>query len=262
MEMNGVIFFSKEKLIEVISNFLKNKRGWLILSKSDVERAYGKNIAEEIDLVCKDGQNTIFIIIPRWTRKNYSKSYFLTYLAKAATYTGIADKVYIVLPKSLFTPRYVDGNLLKECGVGVITYFSGRVEEAFPSFSLTYKSRFSDFSSIRNKIKELENKVAIITDEVSLMKSHLEKLDNIIQELEAKISKISESAVNSRKYSEIIEKLEFLERNVAYLKQKAIEKSIDLSDIREDIKLKETTETELPDYLVDNPWLKVLRKRR
>ena len=263
MEVNEFLLFSRERILELAKEYFVSHKGWSIVPATEAEKIFDEDTVKNIDLILRDGNNLIFILIPRIVKGEVSKSTILSYLAKASKYTSLADKVYLLLPKSIYSPRYIDGRLLKECGVGILTYSHGKIEEAFPSFSSKKVQTVSEIRELKAKIRELEDKLMVLIDEVSLIKSHLEKLDSIVQEIESKVSKVSigSSAALSRELERIISRLKVLEREIEYIKGRTELSTVKESEVSLTKPVSKESSEELPDYLVDNPWLNVLSKR-
>jgi len=263
VEVNEFILFSKERLLELAKEYFVSRKGWSIVPTTEAEKVFDEDTVKNVDLILRDGNNIIFVLVPRIVKGEISKSAILAYLAKASKYASLADKVYLLLPKGIYSPRYIDGRLLKECGVGVLIYSHGKIEEAFPSFSSKKVQTISEIRELKTKIKELEDKLMVLIDEVSLIKSHLDKLDTIVQEIENKVSKVSagSSAAFSGELERILSRLKVLEKEIKYIKGRTALSTVRESEVSLSKSVSRESDEELPDYLVDNPWLNVLSKR-
>jgi len=134
---------------------------------------------EKPDLVVTDGKATTYLKVFR--RDDLQERNTLLQVAlRALSYTAVANRVYLVLPK--VQAAVLDAAVLREKGLGLIVYNSRAIEEVLPARCFEHDSvgarPSADLERLRSRISALEQTVEALVSELSRIKSaKLEQLE-------------------------------------------------------------------------------------
>jgi len=96
---------------------------------------------------------------------------------QASKLLGKADKVYLALPKIYST--ILDGKIMQKHGLGLLVYNERKVVEAVPAKFFESNipdlkkliKEIEDLKDLRNRVLELEQRVKLLVDEISRLKT-------------------------------------------------------------------------------------------
>jgi len=134
---------------------------------------------EKPDLAVTDGKATTYLKVFR--RDDLQERNTLLQVAlRALSYTAVANRVYLVLPK--VQAAVLDAVVLREKGLGLIVYNSKAIEEVLSARLFEHDSvgarPSADLERLRSRISALEQTVEALVSELSRIKSaKLEQLE-------------------------------------------------------------------------------------
>jgi len=134
---------------------------------------------EKPDLAVTDGKTTTYLKVFR--RDDLQERNTLLQVALGAlSYTAVANRVYLVLPK--VQAAVLDAAALRERGLGLLVYDLKTIEEVLPARLFEHGSvgtrPSADLERLRGRISALEQTVEALVSELSRIKSvKLEQLE-------------------------------------------------------------------------------------
>ncbi len=201
------------------------------------------NKLNDREIILTEGNNTVYLRIS--TEEFPTESYITDELSNVMRNRFNYNKAYIAFPQSV--RGLINGKLFRSSRVGIYIYDLSStdpekaIEELIPSIPIQLQQGASD--DLRRKIDEFER---IINDlKNDLLNADNKSLVRDINELRDRLSRIEHEL---SKLAERVSKLE----NMARSSDKAQSMSQQVSTIVND---------ELPDFLSNNPWVNVLKKR-
>jgi len=134
---------------------------------------------EKPDLAVTDGKATTYLKVFRRDDLQ-DRNTLLQVALRALSYTAVANRVYLVLPK--VQAAVLDAAVLREKGLGLIVYDSKAIEEVLPARLFEHESvgarPSADLERLRSRISALEQTVEALVSELSKIKSvKLEQLE-------------------------------------------------------------------------------------
>ena len=124
------------------------------------------------DLAFTDGRTTTCLKVAQ-RREPQERNNLLGVALSALSYTEFADKTYLVLPK--VQAAVLDAAVLREKGIGLITYDSKTIEEVLPARLFHHKTANQtpsvDLERLKSRISTLEQTVETLVSELSRIKS-------------------------------------------------------------------------------------------
>jgi hypothetical protein len=123
-------------------------------------------------LAFTDGANTTYLrILEKPNLQN--RNGLLEAALDSVSYTSVANKVYLALPKVYAT--VVDAAILRDKGLGLVVYDARAVEEVLPAQFFDHKQAEvktdADIEQLRKRISALERTVDMLNNELSRIKS-------------------------------------------------------------------------------------------
>ncbi len=209
----------------------------------------------ENELVFLEGNNRVYVKVA--IIEFPSESAIKDELVYASRVRGKYNKVYIALPKS--SRGFIDGRLFKSHWVGVLLYdttvanVDNAVEELIPSIPLEIHGE-----SINAEVL-----------------ARIERLERIVDELKAVLSsalKVGDSmAFLNRELSELKNRISRIERDLEALRERLVQVKAEvrteeapkpeITALASAIAESTPSSGELPDFISDNPWIDVLKRR-
>jgi len=127
---------------------------------------------EKPDLALTDGRITTYLKI--FQRDDLQERNTLLGVALSAmSYTEVANRAYLVLPK--IQAAVLDAAVLREKGLGLIVYDSKAIEEVLPAHIFEHNSAgakpSADLERLKSRISTLEQTVEALVSELSRIKS-------------------------------------------------------------------------------------------
>jgi len=127
---------------------------------------------EKPDLALTDGRITTYLKI--FLRNDLQERNTLLEAALSAmSYTEVANRAYLVLPK--IQAAVLDAAVIREKGLGLIVYDSKAIEEVLPAHIFEHNSASAkpsaDLERLKSRISTLEQTVEALVSELSRIKS-------------------------------------------------------------------------------------------
>ncbi|ADN50576.1 hypothetical protein [Vulcanisaeta distributa] len=197
----------------------------------------------EKEIVLMEGNNTVYLRIS--TEEFPTESYIIDELSNVMRNRFNYNKAYIAFPQS--ARGLINGKLFRSNRVGVYIYDLSStdperaVEELIPSIPIQLQQGIDD--SIKKRIDDLEKAINDVRN--SLSGINIQPLTKDINELRDRVMRI-EQIIN-----ELIERVNKLER--IGLQATGLTNTTAQGG--------STINNELPDFLSNNPWIEVLRRR-
>jgi len=124
------------------------------------------------DLAFTDGRVTTYLKV--FLRNDLQERNTLLEVALSAmSYTEVANRAYLVLPK--IQAAVLDAVVLREKGLGLIVYDSKAIEEVLPAYIFEHNSASAkpsaDLERLKSRISTLEQTVGALVSELSRIKS-------------------------------------------------------------------------------------------
>ena len=200
------------------------------------------------ELVLMEGNNTVYLRIS--TEEFPTESYIIDELSNVMRNRFNYNKAYIAFPQS--ARGLINGKLFRSNRVGVYLYDLSStdpertVEELIPSIPIQLQQGVDE--GIKRRIDDLEK--AVIDMRNALMSINVQSLTKDIHELRSRVERI-EQVIN-----DLTERVNRIES----LGLQAVKNSATLQGVAS-TGGETSTEGELPDFLSNNPWIEVLRRR-
>ena len=212
----------KIKIIERIIGFF-GSRGFSKISESKLNE---EDLQVKPDLAFQKDDMRVFVKFADISIVE-DRTKFIKTIMEISTLINYCDKLYLVIPKFLAT--IIDSDILKEKGIGLITY-NGKITEVLPAVS----------RKVREILVKKEN-IETMFQEISDLKRLVVELIEEIRELKERITTV--------------------ERKISELRVVTVTE-VGVKEVKETVTYSETqTMPELPSFFQDNPWLEILSKR-
>ncbi|MBS7657954.1 MAG: hypothetical protein QW476_00810 [Candidatus Bathyarchaeia archaeon] len=180
---------------------------------------------EENHLIFKFGDSILSIEILSG-KEILDRNAVLNSALKALAKFEYSNKVYLALPKVYAS--IIDGEILQNHGLGLLTYDEKEVKEVIPAKFI--KKHLTSIENYEEKIEELKIELKKIKENYMLLKNTVDTLKSEVEKL--KVNLIKAPLVKEEKIIEVKHKPKL-----------------------------EVTTSGLPSFFKDNPWLEVLAKR-
>ncbi|MGC8543672.1 MAG: hypothetical protein ACP5NQ_06990 [Vulcanisaeta sp.] len=193
------------------------------------------------ELVLVEGNNRVYVRIAN--EEFPTESYIIDELSNAMRNRLKYNKAYIAFPLS--ARGLINGKLFRSHWVGVYLYDltsndpDKTVEELIPSIPIQTQQNLSE--DLKRRLDDLEREIHNLRED--FMKNDAMTLMKEVDELKGRLSKVEHII------SELLSRVDKLERAAASVSHAQEER-------------RETAVAgELPDFLSNNPWIEVLRRR-
>ena len=213
---------NKAKIIERIVGFF-GSRGFSKISESKLSE---EDLQVKPDLAFQKDNTRVFVKFADMSIVE-DRNKFIKTLMEISTLINYCDKLYLVIPR--FIATIIDSEVLKEKGIGLITY-NGKIVEVLPAVSKKSREILVKKESIENMFQEISN-----------LRRMLEDLISEIKDLKRRITSV-ERKINELRVVTVTE--------------------VGVKEVKEALTYPEAPEiSELPSFFQDNPWLEILSKR-
>ena len=200
------------------------------------------------ELVLMEGNNTVYLRIS--TEEFPTESYIIDELSNVMRNRFNYNKAYIAFPQS--ARGLINGKLFRSNRVGVYLYDLSStdperaVEELIPSIPIQLQQGVDE--GIKRRIDDLEKAINDVRN--TLLSINVQSLAKDIDELRSRVTRI-EQVIND--LTERVNRIESIESQIMKGSM-TVQGSTPTSGGAE-------SEGGLPDFLSDNPWIEVLRRR-
>ncbi len=197
------------------------------------------------DLAFRDGNNMVVVKIvcedlsPAKLRRTLNNE-----VVKLTKLMAYAEKVYLALPEELVSPLIIDGKTLSDAGIGLfIVKSQGDVIETVPAkpqerpYPLIDKKLVQD---IENRLNRFEERLDRVSGKLNEFIRRLKILEEDLNTVKAEVRKLS-SRVDSLTEKPI--------KTPGGISKKLVRKTV------------KEAKPEIPEFIIDNPWLDVLGQR-
>lgn len=236
---------NRTKIINYLKEYVAKRNLKMLLAE---EVSLPTSLTELVDLIVKDGNNIVFfsVLFQRTLSDPRLRKLIYLEVAKLSKLTSYANKVYLVVPEEYVKPTILDGKLLEDTGVGLISVTDNGVvkeiipakpfeRELFPSMDKEVKRRLSALEERISRVEEVINKYREeLNNVISSIKSLADQLARTRSEIDSIRATISSATIPAR-----VETL--------------------VSEVEEGVRVE--LGEELPSFVKDNPWLYELSKR-
>ena len=214
------------------------------------------NITElkDRDIIAEEGNNTVLIRI--FYTEIPNEEIILREITYLSNERHKYNKVYIAIPED--AKMYLDGKLLKDIGIGVLTYNldEGIVSEVLTSPAIKtsiilpnidiekiidkkieehLKNIYLEIESIKQNLSKVTTvHTSGINDKIISLKNEIDSIWDIIERLKIEIEKIKNMCTG----------VEHIEKRIEHRVEKV-----------------EVKEMEVPEFIKDNPWIEILSKK-
>jgi len=231
---------TKTFIENILKEYFIEKRGCKTIFLTEFDSKF-VDALKYVDLIFRDAKNLIFIKI---FHTNFIGSYvelknsIRKVILSLTKFSKIADKIYLAVYKDNRLFAVTRSDLFYDSGIGLLIIDeSGNVEEKIPSTLYDLLPGHNKQISSKDEINNLEKKVS----DIYIMIKDLERNVNIIND------ELNKVKIKLRKMEEkLIKKPKRTETNIIINEEK--------ETLQEDLE-------GFPEFIRNNPWINVLRKR-
>ncbi len=221
--------YSRARVLNLVKEYFVER-------EMEVERVEGD---QALDLLVRDGRNVIGVKLVVESKLGMSFRDFVEEVLLKSS--GLAvDKYYIVVP-SVYFPLLPRLEVFKAARVGVLEVRDEEIVERIVAPAREVKASVvsEDVDELRVKLEEVERKLELLSRKVDSIASEVSSLKSIRKELEYLKKSVEEA--RQRREPRV------LQHHAGVVEEDKVEEG-DLGDV--------------PSFVVGNPWLKVLSKRK
>lgn len=220
--------YSRARVLSLVKEYFVER-------EMEVERVEGDQV---LDLLVRDGRNVIGIKLVVESKLGMSFRDFVEEVLLKSSDLAV-DKYYIVVP-SVYFPLLPRLEVFKAAKVGVLEVRNEEIVERIVAPAREVKAPVvsEDVDELKAKLEEVERKLELLSRKVDSIASEVSSLKGLRKELEY----LKKSVEEARQRGEF----KVVQRHAEVVEENRVEE--DLGDV--------------PSFVVGNPWLKVLSKRK